>query len=522
MDSISSPVSDPKSVQRRGPLFSPSAWIVFGAFLLAGLVLRSFYAGAWHENGLITFSDADCYTRLARIQHIDSTHWILRFHFWENYPQGIATHTTALFDALILIIQAPLQLFSKNALEWAGVVVSPLLYVLTAFFFFWWARSRQLTSSTLILGLWGLATLPSLVWATPFARPDHQSLLVALIFIALLAEYERWQNPRFWAPFAGAVWGLACWTSFYEPLVILILVVVTNLISRRKEQKELFLGFGAMMVLFLAVEHWHFAELPRDQWHYFRNWLGTIGETQPTSLQNFSIYFTPLVWLIPPAFLSLLFARSLNPYRILLIVLVILVTDLALWERRWFYFAGVVQLLFWVEWFQAERRAWMRPLFLAAFVLCSLWSFSQAGFGPREQSLTPQLKMIGEDIHAPGSILAPWWLSPELLYYSHQPIVASSSHESLAGTLDSARFFTTSNWTDAQRILTERKVHWVVVYEADRLLQNSREILLGKKVRVHENGNTVAERLWNITAVPTRFHLVAVTDSLRLYSYDAP
>ena len=38
-------------------------------------------------------------------------------------------------------------------------------------------------------------------------------------------------------------------------------------------------------------------------------------------------------------------------------------------------------------------------------------------------------------------LLAPWGLSPSISYWSGQPAVAGSSHESLSGIAASARFF---------------------------------------------------------------------------------
>jgi hypothetical protein len=55
--------------------------------------------------------------------------------------------------------------------------------------------------------------------------------------------------------------------------------------------------------------------------------------------------------------------------------------------------------------------------------------------------------------------------------------VAGSSHESLPGIADSARFFLTTDQEQARRILEDRKVSWVVAYDADRVAQNSAAIL---------------------------------------------
>src|SRR5437867_13246038 len=53
--------------------------------------------------------------------------------------------------------------------------------------------------------------------------------------------------------------------------------------------------------------------------------------------------------------------------------------------------------------------------------------------------------------------LAPWWLSPSISYWSEQPGVAGSSHESLSGITDSARFFLSDDLQKAREILNKRK-----------------------------------------------------------------
>jgi hypothetical protein len=73
--------------------------------------------------------------------------------------------------------------------------------------------------------------------------------------------------------------------------------------------------------------------------------------------------------------------------------------------------------------------------------------------------------------------LAPWWLSPEIAYWSGQPGVAGSSHESLPGIEDSARFFVSQDWGTARKLLENHKVAWVIAYDSERAAQNSGEIL---------------------------------------------
>lgn len=74
-------------------------------------------------------------------------------------------------------------------------------------------------------------------------------------------------------------------------------------------------------------------------------------------------------------------------------------------------------------------------------------------------------------------VLAPWWQSPALAYWSGQPCVAGSSHESLPGTVDASRFFLSVDPGEARAILARRRVACVVVYDPERVDKVSSAIL---------------------------------------------
>jgi hypothetical protein len=62
--------------------------------------------------------------------------------------------------------------------------------------------------------------------------------------------------------------------------------------------------------------------------------------------------------------------------------------------------------------------------------------------------------------------LAPWWMSPQLAYWSGQPGIAGSSHQSLPGTIDAAHFYVSADVASAADILRKRQVGWVVADDA--------------------------------------------------------
>jgi hypothetical protein len=55
--------------------------------------------------------------------------------------------------------------------------------------------------------------------------------------------------------------------------------------------------------------------------------------------------------------------------------------------------------------------------------------------------------------------------------------VAGSSHESLEGINESARFFLSENLQEEREILGKLHVAWIFAYDSDRVAQNSAAIL---------------------------------------------
>ena len=70
-------------------------------------------------------------------------------------------------------------------------------------------------------------------------------------------------------------------------------------------------------------------------------------------------------------------------------------------------------------------------------------------------------------------VCAPWWQCPAIAYWSGQPAVAGTSHEGMPGIVDTARFYITTNYADAEKILRARGVKRVIAYDSDRVLQDA-------------------------------------------------
>jgi hypothetical protein len=67
---------------------------------------------------------------------------------------------------------------------------------------------------------------------------------------------------------------------------------------------------------------------------------------------------------------------------------------------------------------------------------------------------------------------------------SGQPGIAGSSHESLDGIADSARFLLCDDWQKARQILQNHQTAWVVAYDFERVTQHS-EAVLNQAVPAH-------------------------------------
>jgi len=466
--------------------------------------------------GNIYFVDADCYARMTRVR-LCAQHpgLILRHHNFENFPDGTTPHTTAPLDYAILLFSFLLRPFTARSIEFAGAFISPVLALISGLFLWWWSRKMRFRFRWAMLILFGLS--PILVHATALGRPDHQSLVLLLVIIAICAEWSLLSSDSTgWKLVNGLAWGFAIWVSAYEPLLLLLIISATSAVSlflrSRKTSTEpvssesltdlserwfpfwkrqlKWLACGAVLLVALAVER-RFPSLPvfaNDL--IFRNWSRTIGELAPVPLLS-ATWFNWLGWLVIAAPFLLLLRRNKDGDRIPLTITILLIATflLTLWQARWAYFFAALfvmvlpkllgvfrsSVVAWIlfigslwpilrDW---DARIWPNPLTAARQI-----EQRQEAIGLRELSNN----MISAELRP---FLAPWWLSPAVAYWSGQPALAGSSHESLPGIADSAQFFLTDP-VQGGEILRRRQVAWVISYDAERVERNSSAIL-GKK-----------------------------------------
>ena len=460
--------------------------------------------------GNIYFTDADCYARMTRVR-MCSEHpgLVVRHHDFENFPTGTTPHTTAPLDYLILALSILLKPFTAHALDLAGALISPLLALLGGWFLWWWSRRMKFRYRWVILILYAIS--PILVHGTELGRPDHQSLLMLLLTIAICAEWSLQcdvgqaievnrpylQTYRRWSIVSGIAWGLAIWTSAYESLVLFLLLMVVSALKDPKAisartRRAGWLCFALVIVIALLIER----RIPSFSIVYsnplFQNWAHTIGELTHISPANpiwlrwcgYLLLVTPfLVWfsvaktrhkseLTPPPFV---------------VVLLVATYVLTIWQARWGYFFVLIfalALARLLEPIKSRGAVWI-AFFLSIFSILRDWDErlwpNEAELALRVEQRDESLQLRDLALNLRSSeirpFLAPWWLSPSIAYWSGQPGIAGSSHESLGGIADSARFFLCDDWQKARQILENHQTAWVIAYNSERVAQNSAAIL---------------------------------------------
>jgi hypothetical protein len=447
--------------------------------------------------GQVYFVDPDCYSRMRRVQQVMAAPWsAVKFHDFENAPKGVVPHTTAPMDLLIAAMAGAFKLAfwisgsrsSASVLDLAGAFISPFLGAALIAFLWWWGRKLALPYRNAMLALAALS--PIVAHGFQLGRPDHQSLIIFLIGAALAAEIAIWKQPSHaWEILSALLWALALWTSLFEPLVLfgatLLMRFVVRGIAAIPNRKAI-VAFVLLVASMLFFEGWRVRAPSAEEGSYFFRWALNIGELRHGSLSQLFCWTGWLLVVSP----ILLFWRSWaerNSAYGTLATLLLLLTALSLWHMRWGYFLAIVAALSlpfalavvprksvgWLAfaislWPVAEE--WERQLYPNAEQEIAREQDRQESYLLRETARTL--------ISTEGTIiLAPWWLSSAIAYWSGQRCVSGSSHQSLPGIIDSSRFYLSTDPKEAREILAKRSVNYVIAYEPSRVIANSAQIL---------------------------------------------
>jgi hypothetical protein len=490
------------------------ALIVFEVALLTALVVVTrcanyqdvFFAGN------VYFVDADCYARMARAQMVRAKPGlIIRHHAFENFPQGTTPHTTAPLDYLIFGLSLLLNPFTARAMDLAGAFVSPLVALLGGWFLWWWSRRMKFRYRWVMLILYAIS--PILVHGTELGRPDHQSLLILLVTVAICAEWSlrnlqtantpidattetcMLSRARAWFLVSAATWALAIWVSAYEPLLLFLIVRGTTFfvndeaLSARSRRAGWIL-FAAILTAALVIEQRVPSFTIFQSSTIFKNWAGTIGELGHVAPSNpIWLRWCGYLLLITP-FLIWMNVRRYGAQRLRAppaCVLLIVTYFLTIWQARWGYFFVLMFALALpalLAPIKSGAAVWIAVVLSMSPILQDwderLWPEQAQLAGRVERRIeSAQIRDLALSLRSPEEhpFLAPWWLSPSIAYWSGQPGVAGSSHESINGIEESARFFLSDNLEQAHEILDKCNVAGVFAYDSDRVAQNSAAIL---------------------------------------------
>ncbi len=523
-------------------------WLLLAASLLLALATAcGSYRQVFTGNGEVHFIDADCYSRMTRVRAVaEHPGEVVREHRFENYPFGTQPHTTIPFDYAVYALYLGLKPWcGVHALDLAGAWISPLFGLATIFMIWLWAECARLPARAFALLV--LAASPIVAHGFELGRPDHQSLIFLCMAVALSSEWRLWRgSSRGWGIVSGTAWALGLWTSLYEPVILLVLMVLAALIWNRPAlfSRARLAGLavgGGILGLALLIEGWRIAAPPgfgeEGGAEYFAAWSQQIGELASVPPWAPLLYaWTGLGLLVAPVLL-LSNRGPEKPLARAQAFLLLVVFALTCWQIRWGYFLPLVYALG-LPWQVAAVPARWRPV-AAGFLLLGFWPLASewwARLHPAPavvESLAEQRSdatllheaaafirqstaqtVASADDPPPAGVLAPWWLSPALAYWSGEPALAGSSHESLPGTVDVARFYTSADLLTAAAILRRRRVRWVVAYEPDRVLRTAAPLLGLTKISTRALGFVLYQRP---AAAPPFLRLSLVNPYFKIY-----
>lgn len=481
------------------------------ALVIVMLALLAGAARCWNvhdvfHNNQIYFAEADAYSRMTRVRMIAEGHGlVIRHHDFENWPVGTTPHTTAPMDWTILAVQPLLNVWLNTVdptktsvlrgevLDLAGAMVGPLLGMLTVFAIAMAlpkdsARERWFVAGAMLL----FAGSSILVHGTLLGRPDHQALLILVLGFALAAEIRLLRNAtRGWCIATGIAWGIALWTSLYEPLILLVVTIIGILAARPLALREAARRWewGAIAVVFgigLLVDGWRVHLPDAAMREAFGRWSASIGEMQPLDLRSGTLW-TWLGFSVVAAPLLLIWQWRNRRECALALIWLVTTFGLTMWQMRWGYFLALVFVIILPMVLSLAPRAWMGWLVYVVGIWPLLGDWDRRLY-PDDATERARFVARGEekalrdiaDVQRQrnlGAFVAPWWLSPPLAYWSRQPGVAGSSHESLPGIIDVARIYLAPNDEAALPILRERKVKWILSDAPDRVVPTSAALL---------------------------------------------
>ena len=238
------------------------------------------------------------------------------------------------------------------------------------------------------------------------------------------------------------------------------------------------IALAGVLALALLIDGWR-VTLPgpelRDR---LVAWSRTIGELKMMGIGGpLPWYWFGGFWVSAPVLLVLAWRADKRSAGLLALVLVLIA--LSVWQKRWGYFSALAVALS-IPWqLGALRERWLGWVLGVAALLPMAKEWQMRLHPPldireerdaaqaQNRAVQEELRRIALLMRSPEKrpFLAVWWHSPQLAYWSGQPGVAGTSHQSFPGIYDSAKFFLSDDVEEETRILRERSVRYVVIHD---------------------------------------------------------
>ncbi len=294
-----------------------------------------------------------------------------------------------------------------------------------------------------------------------------------------------------WGIIAGVAWALSLWVSLYEPLILLGTVLALWLAFDRRAlfapaRRPGWMIFAAILASAFFLEGWRIAAPDAAMREYFLRWQAKIGELAHLDPRS-PLLWSWLGWTAVAAPVLLFLARKTDRRALPLLALLTVVLGLTIWQLRWGYFLAIVFVFALPVFLPALRRPWIaRTVFgLALWPVAQDWDTRlfppdslQERLAVKRAEIVALRSIVSTKTGAQGGpFIAPWWLSPSIAYWTGQPGIAGSSHESLPGIVATARIYLAPDADAALPLLRAHRVAWILVDEAERVVPNSAKLL---------------------------------------------
>ena len=232
---------------------SKTLWLFF--ILVCLIEFGSYFA---KHNGPYLFMDTDAFMRMVRVEAlVDSRDWYNHYISRSNFPFGEELHWSRAFDILLIGLSLPFRLFfdTHTAIKWSGVIISPLLKMLSLPALFWATRAfltsrNAFRACILFLTQWGV------IQYFAFCRPDHHSLLILIYLLFLGAALRTIDRPSGSMPcLTGFLSGIEIWLSpeALLPIAILSLFLFIHWIYNKASALIGLIKYQSTLLIFSAL-----------------------------------------------------------------------------------------------------------------------------------------------------------------------------------------------------------------------------------------------------------------------------